>query len=129
MSRLLPPLLLAAGLVSAKETGFRERMSPFLEEHCLDCHNATKQKGGVNLSGFENEADVYRSALTWERVKSQITRGRMPPEKEAQPTPEERAAVLQWIAEIQQTLVTGDGIRDPMHVGPRRLNHLERKLR
>ena len=125
MSRLLPALLLAAGLVSAKETGFREHMQPFLEEHCVDCHSATKQKGGVNLTGFEDDADVYRAALTWERVKSQLSRGKMPPEKETPPPPEQRGAVLRWIDGVHATLDSGDGIRNPMHVGPRRLNHLE----
>lgn len=125
MLRLLPAFLLAAGLVSAKETGFQEHMRPFLEEHCIDCHSATKQKGGVNLSGFENDADVYRAALTWERVKSQLARGKMPPEKEMPPPPEQRDAVIRWIDGVHATLDSGEGIRNPMHVGPRRLNHLE----
>ncbi|MFO1490564.1 MAG: hypothetical protein U1F87_06540 [Kiritimatiellia bacterium] len=55
-------LALAAGPAPARETGFREHMQPFLEEHCVDCHNATKQKGRVSLTGFDDDPAVYRSA-------------------------------------------------------------------
>lgn len=90
-------------LVSAADPDFDRAIAPILASRCLDCHNSTEKKGGLDLSQLKTaEAGgdsgkvlapgKLEESLLWER----IDKGEMPPKK---PLPEnERAAIKAWIS-------------------------------
>src|SRR4051812_32255720 len=51
--RLLLLTALIASPVRADEALFRERVAPVLRKRCLECHNAQKSRGGLDLSSGE----------------------------------------------------------------------------
>src|SRR4051812_17043359 len=62
------------------DTGpFVKDIRPLLEKHCFKCHNAEKQKGGIDLTRFTNDEAVLREFKLWRRVVEQVTSQEMPP--------------------------------------------------
>src|SRR5262245_54155643 len=82
-------LLVASGS-RAQEAGpssFDARIAPLLSRHCLECHNASDRKGGLDLAhreaamaGGDSGAVIVsgnvEQSLLWRRVST----GEMPPE-------------------------------------------------
>ena len=82
---------------------FDRNVAPLLARHCLECHNASDLKGGLDLSqqdaatsgGESGVAFVPRdveNSLLWQRVAA----GEMPPK--GQLSDDERATLRDWIA-------------------------------
>ncbi len=99
-------------------------IEPFLESHCLDCHDADAKKGGIDLTVLArtaNEPDTYE---TWTKVHDLIRSGEMPPAKKPRPNPEELAnavaAIADELTQVDAMKVEKDG-RTPL----RRLNRVE----
>ncbi len=61
--------------------------APFLEKHCVDCHDADLKKGNLDLRSLKPE-DFAR----WVKVYDRVSLGEMPPRKKAQPPPAEAKA-------------------------------------
>ena len=80
---LIGPSLLA-------RNGLRE----FADAHCFDCHDSTTHKAGLDLEKLD-ASFTGKNALAWEAVFDRVSRGEMPPQKKAQPKPEERAGFLE----------------------------------
>lgn len=84
------------------DPSFDREIAPLLVQRCLDCHNGTEKKGGLDLTraeaattgGESGKAIVPHRAvesLLWQRVRD----GEMPPKK---PLPKEEAERLRrWI--------------------------------
>lgn len=83
---------------------FRSRIAPLLSLHCLECHDSSSQKGGLDLSlrstalagGESGEAIVpgkIDESLLWESIES----GEMPPNRPPLKD-EEKNAFNNWIA-------------------------------
>ncbi len=99
-------LLLSCGLPtiaqSAEPPSFDRDIAPLLVRRCLDCHNGTEKKGGLDLSradsatkGGESGAVLVsgkpKESLLWQHVRD----GEMPPKK---PLPSAEVELLQkWI--------------------------------
>ena len=79
---LIGPTLLA-------QTGWRD----FAETHCLDCHDSTTHKAGLDLERL-NPVFAGKEATAWEAVFDRVARGEMPPKNKTQPKDHERAAFL-----------------------------------
>jgi len=96
----LGSMLLAMSAVSAvaamsavgasAEPGFRS----FLENHCLECHDASAKKGGLDLDTLPLRMDDPEHFRLWERVHDRISDGEMPPKPNEPPSAEETAPVL-----------------------------------
>ena len=63
-----------------------ERMRPLLKTYCLECHNTTKKKAGLDLEKFESEKDALAQVELWEQVGEHLRSKAMPPPKKKQPT-------------------------------------------
>ncbi|MDQ5981197.1 MAG: hypothetical protein QG602_4175 [Verrucomicrobiota bacterium] len=104
---------------------YSQVIHPFLDIFCFDCHNADTRKGDINL---EDLVDVGRAdhdgRRTWELVHRQLRAGAMPPDREDQPTPEERAEVVSL---LHQRLIHIDLSKpvDSGRVTARRFNRTE----
>ena len=75
----------------------------FLEAHCVDCHDSTARKAGLDLETLDPSISAKDKALVWERIFDRVANHEMPPKKELQPGGEARAAFL---AELGKTLRT-----------------------
>lgn len=69
---------------------------PLFERYCFDCHDPETKKGDLDLIGLLDQAD-FDGSLVFENL---IT-GKMPPANKKQPTPEEKRALLNWLAQGQ----------------------------
>lgn len=98
---LLPP-----GFASAEDVtfvpdaaGFRDIVQPYFETYCIDCHNAKKSKGELNLerhvaSDFLNRVEAGK----WGEILDAVHSHEMPPEDETQPSVDEAGKFADWVA-------------------------------
>ncbi|MCE9524953.1 MAG: DUF1549 domain-containing protein, partial [Planctomycetales bacterium] len=87
----------------AADLDFDRAIAPILASRCLECHNSTEKKGGLNLSQLKTaeaggdsgkvlSSGKPQESLLWERIE----KSEMPPKK---PLPDvERAAIKAWIS-------------------------------
>lgn len=94
-------LLIGASLASFAASLYSspvpEQPRAFLENHCLDCHDADSRKGEINLDVPTIDWNDPTKLTLWERVLNALRKGEMPPKKKAQPTDTERRSILAWI--------------------------------
>ena len=90
-------ILLVLGLASGAGTAqedisaehrelFDEDILPILEENCFKCHGGEVVNGGIDLSDFRGDLDVWRYRFTFTKVLDMLGRKVMPPEDEPPPT-------------------------------------------
>lgn len=86
---------------------YAKQVRPLLAHYCLECHNATKLEGGLNLEAYKtlrdggghgkvivpNKADESRLVLMVEGKRKPT----MPPKKATQPKPDEIAVLRVWV--------------------------------
>jgi len=85
--------------ISATAADFDQALRPFLTGHCERCHNEKKQKGDFRLDSLSPDLVNGPHASRWADLLDKIASGEMPPEdEEKQPKPEERDAIVEWIA-------------------------------
>ena len=107
------------------EQRFTRDVRPFVENYCLDCHDADTKKAELDLSPFKSVDAVIRDYPHWELVLDRLRNGDMPPKKaKTQPKAGERAQAVAWIELLRER----EGRRtagDPGPVLPRRLSNAE----
>lgn len=112
---LLWVALAAACLQAADE-------SPLVARLCMDCHSSAARKGDFDLQklGVPSGARL----ADWEKVRSNLADGSMPPRGKPQPTPPERERLIAW---IDRALDGPEGAKpeDPGPAPLRRLTRLE----
>ena len=97
-----PFLAAAAGLLSvcstlapaqtaAKEDPWVDVVAPFVERHCLACHDASEATAEIVLEGDESVLDADLGS--WKKSLLRIEDGSMPPQKSERPAPDELRAV------------------------------------
>lgn len=79
-----------------------EGQRAFLKEHCIECHNADKQKGKLRLDDISLALDTVERADRWQKILNQINSGEMPPEEARQPEP---GAKTNFLEALSQSLV------------------------
>ncbi|MCA9013392.1 MAG: hypothetical protein KDB01_26765, partial [Planctomycetaceae bacterium] len=96
----------------------------FLKTLCFKCHGEQPDEGLLSLSGLRDLSTDAGSREIWEKVFRQVKSRAMPPGDAAQPSEEERKAVVRSLNEM---LSWGDpkAAADPGHVTVRRLNRQE----
>ena len=78
-------------------TFFRDEIQPFLTQHCVKCHNATRAKGGVDFSKVGDASTIPRRRKLWRNVVEQVETLEMPPSEEPAVPPERRQRVVAWL--------------------------------
>ena len=73
-------------------------LGPFLENNCVECHDADTHKGGLNLDALAFQPDDLASFAEWVKVHDRVRDREMPPKKEKQPAPAETDAFLKALA-------------------------------
>ena len=95
-----------------------DTLRPFLAQHCLSCHNARLNTGGLNLEGLATDREK------WELVLQKLQSGEMPPKGLPRPAQADVAGAEQW---LQAQLERADATAKPFagRVTARRLNRAE----
>ena len=86
--------LLFVGLDAQAAEPFRDTVLPFVKTYCVECHNAKKSEGELDLTRYTSAEKVAADYRKWEHVVTFVTKEEMPPPDAKQPTPAERAEVL-----------------------------------
>lgn len=85
---------------AALELRYRGEVLPLLKEFCHGCHNHEKQKGDLNLAGFQALADLRQDTRAWEKCLEQLHTGEMPPKDKPQPDAAQKNTLQQWIQDF-----------------------------
>jgi mono/diheme cytochrome c family protein len=109
---------------AAAATGYRELALPFIEQHCMACHDAKKAKAGFRIDLLGADFTKASEAEHWKEVIDRINAGEMPPDGSPRPNAKEAAAFVSWVngqlREVERAAKNAGG-RIPM----RRLNRDE----
>ena len=82
---------------------FGEKLKPFLDKYCVDCHGEKKQKGDFRFDTLKTELNDLHTAENWQHVLDEMNAGNMPPEDETQPSKDELSDALQVLTyEIEE---------------------------
>ncbi|MCH1502796.1 MAG: DUF1588 domain-containing protein [Verrucomicrobiales bacterium] len=128
VSNLGPLFIGIALLIStshAEET--EHRGLEFIQRYCVDCHQAPKPKGKLDLQPYAMSVEkLITDALDWDEHLDRVREGDMPPDDDdvLQPSEEERAAFVAWVEGTLRKAASADGFTP----GPsmiRRLNRSE----
>lgn len=120
---LLPLGVFIHALVGSSPASLPDKLSPFVEQSCLDCHERETKKGGLDLTALDFNLHDRSLRDRWIRIHDRIEKGEMPPKANDLPPPE-RAAMVKLLAtsidEVDRAEVVAQG-RGPI----RRLNRDE----
>jgi hypothetical protein len=125
--------LAAAGTVGAQSApgpagapAFETKIKPLLNKYCYKCHGPQlKPKADLNLLKFQTDQALRENRRLSKEMLVKLHAREMPPADYAdQPTPEERAALAQWIDDAINKL-DPSGPRLAGRVVWRRLNRTE----
>ena len=117
---LLVPCLL--GTVQLQAEPPRE-LRPFIEKHCVDCHDSESAKGGLDFGKLSADLNQPEALAKWVRVFDRLDKGEMPPKKKARPEAGDKAKFAKALA---TSLVTADQANKATVL--RRLNRNELEL-
>jgi len=97
-------------VVVADVKTFREDVTPFLKQHCIECHGPEKQKGKLRLDTLEADFINNPHAATWGEVVDRLNLGEMPPADKPRPAAAKLELVTRWIAsELRGASQQGQG--------------------
>jgi cytochrome c553 len=71
---------------------------PFMEKHCVECHDADTKKGGLDLSALKFDLATPTNFNTWVGVYDRVNNGEMPPKKKVRPEAAEQTGFTTWLA-------------------------------
>ncbi|MBN38005.1 MAG: hypothetical protein CMI29_06005 [Opitutae bacterium] len=73
------------------------KLGPFLNQHCIGCHGAEKQKGEIRFDNLGKDLSKVQNLEIWQGMLDQLNLGEMPPKKEPQPTHAESKLVIELL--------------------------------
>ncbi|HLY76197.1 MAG TPA: DUF1587 domain-containing protein, partial [Planctomycetota bacterium] len=88
--------------------GLQQDPKPYLEKHCVECHDAETKKGNLDLTALQPD---YRNPETfgrWVKVYNRVQSGEMPPKKHAAPPVPETEAL---VGSLKKSLLAADRAR------------------
>lgn len=111
---------------AASPPTFESLALPFLDQYCMDCHDAETQKGDISLE--ELAAVNSENAELWQSVWEQVALKEMPPkDKKSQPELMDRLRLSNWItSEMERAMKNEGGFHKHHH--PTKGNHLDHEL-
>ncbi len=104
MTRLVFSLSAIVALIAPASSGAAEAgdidkvVRPFLQKHCVECHDAEVQKGEFRVDNLSPKVGTENTPQ-WLEVMERVNTGEMPPKKvKVRPGADESAKVVEWIA-------------------------------
>jgi hypothetical protein len=83
-------------------------IAPFLDKHCLECHDSQTRKGNFDLESLKFAPTDARNLAAWVKVHDQIATGEMPPVKKPRP---ELAAQSAFLSDLKGKLISAEEAR------------------
>jgi len=80
-------------------------LRPFLDHHCVECHDSETRKGDLDLASLPFNPGAPTNFARWATVFDRVDAGEMPPRKKARPEAQELAA---FKASLSGSLVAAD---------------------
>jgi hypothetical protein len=91
-----------AALQADAQKSFRERVTPFLNAYCTNCHGAKKMKGGITFSPALKNPGSVASGKKWKQALANVKAHDMPPDDaDNQPTDAERQMFMDWVGKVK----------------------------
>ena len=111
--------------VGEDHISYKNSIYPVLEEYCIKCHGADKQKGDVRLDTISPDfLNDRRAAEIWHDASDQIKLGEMPPGDAKALSSKERRLLTEWIdSNLEDALQQMKGEENEAVI--RRLNRTE----
>lgn len=98
-------------------------VTSFLRQYCNRCHGKDKQEGEVAIHKLKLTSGTRSQAESWKSILDKLQSGEMPPEKEKQPSSEQREQVVSRIK--QELRNAGEAIDDSKWLHPKRGNWVD----
>lgn len=86
---------------SSFDRRFAQEVAPIIGTYCTGCHGGEQPASALDLSHYEDAAEIVSGFGIWEHVSDRLTAGTMPPTGLPQPTASEREVVLSYIADLR----------------------------
>jgi hypothetical protein len=112
--------VVGAATVTGAQPDMAARVTPFLKEHCNDCHTGEKPAGGLDLKKQGTDLDNPDVLRRWVQIHDRVAAGEMPPKEEPRPGVKESQVFL---SNLSTALTSADKQR--RRVVLRRLNRVE----
>lgn len=109
---------------SVEASTYHERIQPFLQQYCIQCHGPEKQKGERRFDTLEYPITSDDALIDFQDMLDLLNLGDMPPEEEEQPDGREKQRVIDWLTEAVENAYASRSITGGETV-LRRLNHRE----
>ena len=77
----------------------KAKLTPFLEKHCIVCHDAGLNKGGLDLDTLGRDLSDPATMAKWVRIQDRVESGEMPPKKKKRPSGAELIAFIEPLAD------------------------------
>lgn len=105
--RCLSPLAALAIFTSSAATAapLPQPLSAFLDQHCVECHDADVKKGGLDIDALKFDLTDANALKQWQHVFERVRDGEMPPAKKPQPA---RAEAEAFLAGLKEPLLKAD---------------------
>ncbi len=99
-------------------------VAAFLDQHCVECHDADVKKGGLDLTSLTFDRLDGSTLKSWQHIFERVRDGEMPPKKQPQPEKNEKDLFL---AALKAPLLKADSadIAANGRVRSRRLTRVE----
>jgi hypothetical protein len=107
-----------------KAVSWDRNVGGIVRRYCIDCHSAGEASGNVNLEEDSNVRDIRNRRDKWQRVRSVLESGEMPPADADELAPEKRKQFLDFIAYALDN-IDCESIDGPGPPVLRRLNRVE----
>ena len=92
---LLIPWLLGTAKLYAEPP---RELRPFIEKHCVDCHDSESAKGGLDFGKLPSDLNRPETLAKWVHIFDRVDQGEMPPKKKPRPEAGEKARFTQILA-------------------------------
>jgi hypothetical protein len=76
-------------------------VTPFLKQHCTECHDGEVKKGGLDLTALSFKPEDRKNFDHWVKLYDRVNKGEMPPAKKTQP---DAAALKTFLAALKAPL-------------------------
>ena len=87
---LASPALAADAVVPEGTAGFKTAAESFIQNYCVDCHDADVQKAKFRIDDIDPNITDGKDIVRWQKVLEMVEIKNMPPEKKPQPDRDER---------------------------------------
>ena len=98
-------LVLFTSALPAVGAAVPKPLAAFLDQHCVECHDADVKKGGLDLTALPFDLADAGAFQKWRRVFERVHSGEMPPKKRERPP---QTGLEGFLAGLKQPMVKAD---------------------